>query len=194
MESGRVEERFDVFEGVGHGGGKKTFKVGNHPIHATGQKAETSADAANEERVEAVESRKNLFGKIAATVGLFAKKNGVDFLAVEENHPVARQFRMENGNEIDGGASMGRFTFGPNTDGIEALCQLKVTFALGAEMVHVLEGGDEFALSDVTSQILNGVADGEHGLMVEEVAHIRVGQGPSIFSAGAMFTGGANRA
>jgi hypothetical protein len=39
-------------------------------------------------------------------------------------------------------------------------------------MVHVLEGGDELSLPDFLCQILNGVAYGQHGFVVEKVGYV----------------------
>jgi hypothetical protein len=40
-------------------------------------------------------------------------------------------------------------------------------------MVHMLKGGDEFAFPDVLGQVFDGMAHGEHGLVVEKMGYVR---------------------
>ena len=149
-----------------------TLEMGDDPVHSAGKKAETSADAANEEGIEAIKTGEDFFGEFAAAVGLFAEENGMNILTVEEDDPVAGQFGVEDGDEIDGAGSDRRFALCPNPDGIQAFGQIEIALTLGHKMVHVLEGGDELSLPDFLCQILNGVAYGQHGFVVEKVGYV----------------------
>lgn len=47
---------------------------------------------------------------------------------------------------------------------------------MGGKVSEVLEGRDEFALCGVESDVFDGMADGEHGFVVEEVGDIGGGE------------------
>lgn len=118
--SGGGEESVDIGEGVpvGHHRAEVALKVGDDPIDAGGEQAEAAADAADEEGIEAVETGKDLAGELLGIIGLFAKEDGVDVGAFEEDDPVFREERMENGNEVNGGGAARGLAFGPDTNGI----------------------------------------------------------------------------
>ena len=97
--------------------------------------------------------------KFVGLVGLFAKEKSMNIRAIEKNNPVAGEFGVKNRDEINIGAVPGRFSFPPNANGIQFTGDGAVVFFLAAEVVEVLEGGDQFAICGVVGQILNGMAD-----------------------------------
>ncbi len=96
--------------------------------------------------------------------------------AIEKHDPVAGNGGMEDGHEVNLAGVGGRFAFGPDPDGVEARGQRAVAFTLGGKIIEVLEGGDEFALGGIEGNVLDGVANGEHGFVVEEVGDICCGE------------------
>ena len=176
MGSGGCEEVIDVFEGIGDVGREVSFEMGDDALHATGEEAESAADASDEKRIETVKSRKDFPRKITRAIGLFAEKDGVGFQAFEEDDPVTGKFRVKDGDEINRADPGGGLSVGPDADGVQFLGQAEIAFLLRGEIFHLLEGGDEFARADVARHVLDGVADGQHGLMIEEVGHIGDGQ------------------
>jgi hypothetical protein len=66
----------------------------------------------------------------------------------------------------------GGSAFGPDPDGVEARGQSAVAFALRGEIIEILEGGDEFAFGSIEGNVLDSVANGEHGFVVEEVGDV----------------------
>ena len=145
-------------------------------IDAGGEEAETAADAADEKGVEAVEARENLAGEFLGVVGLFAKEDGMDVGAFEEDDPVTGQERVEDGDKINRGGAAGRLALGPDADGVNLAGNFEVTVLLVLEVFDALEGGDKFAASGVAGEVLDGMAGGEHGFMIEEVGHVRNGE------------------
>ena len=114
--------------------------------------------------------------------------------AIEEDDPVAGNGWMEDGNEVDLAAVGGRFAFGPDSDGIELRGESAVAFALRGKVTEVLEGGDEFAFSGIEGDVFDGMADGEHGFVVEEVGDIGCGEDDSFGQfGGATLCGGGHR-
>ena len=169
--------------------------MGDHAIHPRGQQAEPAPDTTDKERVEAVKAGKDFAGEILGVIGLFAEKHGVDIGAIKQDHPVTGQQGMENGNKINGGGAAERFSFGPDADRIDLVGDFEITFLLGSEVFHSLEGGDEFAAPGVPGNILDGVTGGQHGLVVEEVGHIGNREhGDLRTSAGAGFAGSRKNA
>jgi hypothetical protein len=110
-------------------------------------------------------------------VGLFAKKNRMDFRAVEKDDPVPGEFGMENRDEIDVIHLYGGFPFSPNADGIQSAGEFPVAVFLMKEVVEVLKGRDEFSLGGFVRKVLDRVADSEHRLMIEEVIDVGRGDG-----------------
>jgi hypothetical protein len=51
---------------------------------------------------------------------------------------------------------------------------------LRGKITEVLEGGDEFAFGGIEGNVFDGVANGEHGLVVEEVGDIGSGEDDSV--------------
>ncbi len=47
---------------------------------------------------------------------------------------------------------------------------------MGGKIIEVLEGGDEFAFGGIEGNVLDGVANGEHGFVVEEVGDVCRGE------------------
>ncbi len=45
------------------------------------------------------------------------------------------------------------------------------------KVIEVLEGGDEFTGRDVEGEIFNGVANCEHGFVIEYMVDVRAGDG-----------------
>ena len=141
-------------------------------INAGGEKAKAAPDAANKERIEAVEARENFPTKLLGLIGLLAEKNRVNVPAFKEHHPVFGEERMKDGHEINGGGAARRLAFGPDANDVDLGGNFEIALPLVGEVFHPLEGGDEFAGADVMGEILDGVAGGEHGLMVEEVGDV----------------------
>ena len=193
-ESGGRQERVDILEGIGHPGGEVTLEVGDDAVHAAGEQAKAATDATDEKWVEAVKAGENLFRGFAASVGLFTKEDGVDVLAVEEDHPVAGQFGMKDGNEIDRGCSSWGLALRPDADGMETLGQVEVALTLGNKVVHVLKGGDKFSLPNIRGQVLDRMADGQHGFVIEEMGHIRDGKNDDFGALGAVLRRGGHGA
>ena len=114
--------------------------------------------------------------------------------AIEKHDPVAGNGWMEDGNEVYFAGVGGRFAFGPDSDGIEVAGQVAVAFALGGKVIEVLEGGDEFAFRGIESDVFDGMADGEHSFVVEEVGDIGCGEYDGLREfGGAALCGGGHR-
>ena len=105
-------------------------------------------------------------------IRLFAEQNGMNFWAIKKHNPVAGEFRMEDWDKVDVILLGGGLSFGPNTDRIQPASELPVALFLMEKIVKVLEGGDQFPFGGFMSEIFNGVADGEHRLMVKQVVDV----------------------
>ncbi len=96
--------------------------------------------------------------------------------AIEKHDPVAGNGGMEDGHEVDLAGVGGGVAFGPDSDGVEARGQRAVAFALRGKIIEILEGGDEFAFGSIEGNVLDSVANGEHGFVVEEVGDVCCGE------------------
>ena len=65
-------------------------------------------------------------------------------------------------------------------DGVETLGHLRVAFPVGRKVFEILEGGDQFALAFFRSDVLDGVANGHHRVVVHHVMEIAVRNGDEI--------------
>jgi len=152
--------------------GEVAFKVVDDAGHPTGEKFEAATEGADHKGIEAVVTRKDLSPEVVGLVRLFAKKDGVDSRAVEKHDPVSGEFRVEDGDKVDVVRLGGGFPFGPDPDRIETAGKGAVALFLMEKIVKVLEGGDQFTGGGFMGEILDGVADGQHRLMVKEVVDI----------------------
>ncbi len=140
--------------------------------HSAGEEFEAPTERADHERIEAVVSGKDLPLKMVGLIRLFTEQNGVNFRAVEKYNPVAGELRMEDGHKVDVVLLGGRFPFGPDPDCIQSAGEFPVALFLMEKIVEVLEGRDQFSRGGFMGQILNGVADGEHRLMVKQMVDV----------------------
>ena len=140
--------------------------------HSAGEKFKAPTEGANHERIEAVVTRKDLSLKMVGLIRLFAEQNGMDFRAIEKHNPVAGEFRMEDWDKVDVILLGGGLTFGPNPNRIQAMGEFPVALLLMQKIIEVLKGGNQFSLAGFMGEILDGVADGEHCLMVKQVVDI----------------------
>ena len=96
----------------------------------------------------------------------------MDFRAIEKHNPVAGEFRMEDRDKVDVILLGGGLSFGPNPNRIQPMGELPVALFLMQKIIEVLKGGNQFPLGGFMGEILDGVADGEHCLMVKQVVDI----------------------
>ena len=175
---GGAEEVIEVAEGIciGVGRGVVAFELLDDAVDAAGEQAEAASDAADEEGVEAVKSGEDFLVEFSCLIGLFTEEDGVNVWAIEKHDPVAGNGWMEDGHEVDLAGVGGRVAFGPDSDGVEVRGQSAVAFALGGKIIEVLEGGDEFAFGGIEGNVLDSVANGEHGFVVKEVSDVCRGE------------------
>jgi len=140
--------------------------------HSAGKEFEAPTERADHEGIEAVVSGKDLPLKMVGLIRLFAEQNGMNFRTVEKHDPVAAEFRMEDRDKVDVVQLGGGFSFGPDPDRIQSPSEFPVSFFLVEKIIEVLEGGDQFARCGFMGEILDGVADGEHRLMVKEMIDV----------------------
>jgi len=178
---GGAKKVIEVAEGIciGVSGGVVAFEVLDNAVDATGEQTEAAADTADEEGVEAVKSGEDFLVEFCCLIGLFTEKDGVNVWAIEKHDPVAGNGWMEDGHEVDLAGVGGGGAFGPDSDGVEVRGQSAVAFALGGKIIEILEGGDEFALGGIEGNVLDGVANGEHGFVVEKVGDVCRGKNDS---------------
>jgi len=146
--------------------------VVHYARHSAGEKFKPPTERADHERIEAVVSGKDFPLKMVGLIRLFTEQNGMNFGTVEKNHPVAAEFRMEDRDKVDVVQLGGGFPFGPDPDRIQSPSEFPVSFLLVEKIIKVLEGGDQFSRGGFMGEILDGVADGEHRLMVKEMIDV----------------------
>ena len=140
--------------------------------HSTREKFEAPTEGADYEGIEAVVTRKDLPLKMVGLICLFTEQNGMNFRAIEKHNPVAGEFRMKDWHKVDVVLLRGGLTFGPNPYRIQPMGELPVALFLMQKIIEVLKGGNQFALGGFMGEILDGVADGEHCLMVKQVVDV----------------------
>jgi hypothetical protein len=140
--------------------------------HSTREKFKAPTEGADHEGIEAVVTGKDLPLKTVGLIRLFAEQNGMNFRAIEKHNPVAGEFRMEDWDKVDVILLGGGLTFGPNPNRIQAMGEFPVALLLMQKIIEVLKGGNQFSLAGFMGEILDGVADGEHCLMVKQVVDI----------------------
>ena len=140
--------------------------------HSAGEKFKPPTERADHERIEAVVSGKDLPLKMVGLIRLFTEQNGVNFRAVEKHNPVAGKLRMKDGYKVDVVLLGGGFPFSPDPNYIQPLGEFPVALFLMEKIIEVLEGRDQFSLGGFMGEILDGVANGEHRLMVKEMIDV----------------------
>ena len=105
-------------------------------------------------------------------IRLFAEQNGMNFRAIEKHNPVSSEFRVKDWDKVDVVLLGGGLSFGPDSYCIQSAGELPVAFFLMEKIIEVLEGGDQFPLGGFMGEILDGVADCEHRLMVKQVVDV----------------------
>ena len=140
--------------------------------HSAREEFEAPTERADHEGIEAVVTGKDFSLEMVGLIRLLAKKNGMNFRAIEKYNPVAGEFGMEDGDKIDVILLGGGLSFGPNPYRIQSAGEFPVAFFLIEKIIEVLEGGDQFPLRGFMGEILDGVADGEHCLMVKQVVDV----------------------
>lgn len=98
---GGGEEGIEIIQRIVHLRGKIAFKVADDARNSAGEEPEAAANAADEERIEAVKTGENFTARIGRLVGLLAIEKGVGVRAIKENDPVARQFGVKDRDEIN---------------------------------------------------------------------------------------------
>ena len=140
--------------------------------HSTREKFKAPTERADHEGIEAVVTGKDFSLEMVGLIRLLAKKNGMNFRAIEKYNPVAGEFGMEDGDKVDVVILGGKLAFGPDSYCIQSAGEFPVAIFLMEKIIEVLEGGDQFPLGGFMGEILDGVADGEHCLMVKQVVDI----------------------
>lgn len=140
--------------------------------HSAGEKFKAPTEGADYEGIEAVVTGKDLPSKMVGLIRLFAEQNGMNFRAVEKHNPVAGEFRMKDWDKVDVVLLGGGLSFGPNPNRIQPMGELPVALFLMQKIIEVLKGGNQFPLGGFMGEILDGVADGEHCLMVKQVVDV----------------------
>ena len=140
--------------------------------HSAGEKFEAPTKRSDHEGIEAVVTGKDLPLKMVGLIRLFTEQNGVNFRAVEKHNPVAGKLRMKDGYKVDVVLLRGGFPFGPDSDRIQSAGQFPVALFLMEKIIEVLESGDQFSRGGFMREILNGMADGKHRLMVKEMVDV----------------------
>ena len=166
------EKSVEVVQRIGHLRRKVAFEVVDDARHSAREKFEAPTERADHEGIEAVVTGKDFSLEMVGLIRLFAEKNGMNFRAIEKYNPVAGEFGMEDRDKVDVILLGGGLSFGPNTDRIQPASELPVALFLMEKIVKVLEGGDQFPFGGFMSEIFNGVADGEHRLMVKQVVDV----------------------
>ena len=105
-------------------------------------------------------------------IRLFAEQNGMNFRAIEKHNPVAGEFRMKDWDKVDVVLLGGGLSFGPDSNRIQPAGEFSVALFLMEKIIEVLKGRNQFALSRFMGEIFDGVADGEHCLMVKQVVDV----------------------
>ena len=144
----------------------------HHAGHSTREKFEAPTEGPDHEGIEAIVTGKDLPLKMVGLIRLFTEQNGMNFRAVEKHNPVAGEFRMEDRDKVDVILLRGGLTFGPDSNRIQSAGEFPVAIFLMEKIIEVLEGGDQFPLGGFMGEILDGVADGEHCLMVKQVIDV----------------------
>lgn len=98
---GGGEEGIEIIQRIVHLRGKIPFKVADDARNSAGEEPEAAANAADEERIEAVKTGENFTARIGRLVGLLAIEKGVGLRTIKENDPVARQFGVKDRDEIN---------------------------------------------------------------------------------------------
>ena len=140
--------------------------------YSTREKFEASTEGADYERIKAVVTRKDLSWKMIGLIRLFAEQNGMNFRTVEKHNPVASEFRVKDWDKVDVVLLGGGLSFGPDSYCIQSAGELPVALFLMEKIIEVLKGGNQLPLRSFMGEIFDGVADGEHRLMVKQVVDI----------------------
>ena len=140
--------------------------------HSTREKFKAPTEGADHEGIEAVVTGKDLPLKMVGLICLFTEQNGMNFRAIEKHNPVAGEFRMKDWNKVDVVILGGKLAFGPDSYCIQSAGEFPVALFLMQKIIEVLKGGNQFPLGGFMGEILDGVADGEHCLMVKQVVDV----------------------
>lgn len=169
---GGVGENF--FEVLWGDGGKPAFflPVLDGAFEAAAHEGEVAAEGLDDEGVEAVETGEVPFGHVGGFVDFAAYEDGVDFGAGKKDNPVAEDGCMENGHKVDVGTVGGRGSFSPDADGVELFGHLDVALTPWKKFFEVLKGNNEFSFAGFIGEVFDGVADGKHGAIIEDVGDI----------------------
>jgi hypothetical protein len=153
--------------------GKIALEVVHDAGHSAGEKFEAPTKRSDHEGIEAVVTGKDLPLKMVGLIRLFTEQNGVNFRAVEKHNPVAGKLRMKDGYKVDVVLLRGGFPFGPDSDRIQSAGEFPVALFLMEKIIEVLESGDQFSRGGFMREILDGMADGKHRLMVKEMVDVK---------------------
>ena len=140
--------------------------------HSAREEFEAPTERADHEGIEAVVTGKDFSLEMVGLIRLFAEKNGMNFRAIEKHNPVAGEFRMEDWDKVDVILLGGGLSFGPNPNRIQPMGELPVALLLMQKIIEVLKGGNQFPLGGFMGEIFDGVADGEHCLMIKQVIDV----------------------
>lgn len=151
------------------------FPVLDSAFGAAAHEGEIAAHGLDDEGIEAVETDEMSFRCLAGFVYFASDEDGVDFRAGKKDDPIADDNGIEDGNEINVAAIHRRVPLPPDANGVKIFCHLDVAGAAREKFIEMLEGDDEFSFAGFGSEVFDGVADGKHGAVIEDVRGIGCG-------------------
>jgi len=160
------------------------FPVINHLAETAGEEIETPANGLDQIRIETVETDKLFIFELSGFIDLLAHQDRAAMRTVEENHPVAGDFRMAGGDEIDFLASLRSIALAPNSNRIDGLGNRAVPFFMNLEVLQILERRDQFPLAGLHRNVLDGVAQRKNQRRGKQVMYVAFRNGDFLSQRG----------